>query len=297
MNNNKIGIFDSGIGGVTVLKEIIKILPNEKYIYYSDSKNNPYGDKSDDEILKICDKIVSNFINENCKAIVIACNTASAKASKKLREKYPNKPIIAIEPAYKMVHDFAYDETSLVMATKGTIESEKFHKLYEKYNNHKTYLLACPGLADIIEEGNKEKIKEYLKENLSKYSGKVDNVVLGCTHYPLIQDEIREILGNVKFFNGAPNLAKHLKDVLKENELLSDFSVNTFNADNSINDNNKNDNNGKKEIVNTSIEEFNDLKNNDIKVNKNFKYNIDFIDSSNSEFKKKRFYSYLMVTD
>ena len=217
-----IGIFDSGIGGVTVLKEIIKILPNENYIYYSDSKNNPYGDKTDEEIFNICDKIVKKFIEKKCKAIVIACNTASAKSAKQLRKKYPKQIIIAIEPAYKMVHDFAYEKSTIVMATKGTIESEKFHRLYKKYDNHKTYLLPCKGLADIIEEGNKEKIQKYLKENLSEYVGKVENVVLGCTHYPLIQEEIAQVLGNVKFFNGAPNLAKHLKNVLKQDNLISD---------------------------------------------------------------------------
>lgn len=221
MNNNMIGIFDSGIGGVTVLKEILKILPNENYIYYSDSKNNPYGDKSDEEIFNMCDRIVMKFIEQKCKAVVIACNTASAKAAKKLREKYPEEIIIAIEPAYKMVHDFAYEKPTLVMATKGTIESEKFHKLYEKYDNHKTYLMACKGLADIIEEGNEEKIQKYLKENLDEYVGKVENVVLGCTHYPLVQEQIKQVLGNVKFFNGAPNLAKHLKDVLEENNLIN----------------------------------------------------------------------------
>ena len=163
-----IGIFDSGIGGVTVLKEIIKIMPNENYIYYSDSKNNPYGDKTDEEIFNMCDKIVKEFIKEKCKAIVIACNTASAKAASKLREKYPEEIIIAIEPAYKMVHDFAYEKPTLVMATKGTIESEKFHKLYEKYDNHKTYLMACKGLADIIEEGNEEKIQKNVCKTIDK---------------------------------------------------------------------------------------------------------------------------------
>ncbi len=93
MEHKKIGIFDSGIGGVTVLKEIVKILPNEEYIYYSDSKNNPYGDKNDEEILKICDNIVEILIKENCKIIVIACNTASAKAVKYLREKYARNTI------------------------------------------------------------------------------------------------------------------------------------------------------------------------------------------------------------
>lgn len=249
MNNNEsIGIFDSGIGGATVLKEILKKLPNENYIYYSDSKNNPYGDKTDEEIFDMSDKIVKKFIENKCKAIVIACNTASAKAAKQLREKYPEQIIIAIEPAYKMVHDFAYEKPTLVMATKGTIESEKFHKLYEKYDNHKTYLLACKGLADIIEEGNETKIKNYLEENLSEYKDKIENIVLGCTHYPLIQEQIQEVLGNVKFFNGAPNLAKHLKDVLEDNNLL-----------------NKTQENGK----------------------------INFIDSSNSELKKERFFEYL----
>lgn len=220
-NKESIGIFDSGIGGVTVLKEILKILPNENYIYYSDSKNNPYGDKTDEEILNICNKIVKQFIQKNCKAIVIACNTASAKTAKQLREKYKEQIIIAIEPAYKMVYDYAYQKPTLIMATKGTIESEKFHKLYEKYNNNKTYLLSCKGLADIIEQGNKEKIHKYLQKNLSQYIGKVENVVLGCTHYPLIQEEIKEILGNVKFFNGASSLAKHLKEVLEAKNLIN----------------------------------------------------------------------------
>lgn len=248
MNNNEIGIFDSGIGGVTVLKEILKVLPNENYIYYSDSKNNPYGDKTDEEIFSICDKIVKEFIKKECKAIVIACNTASAKSAKRLREKYPQETIIAIEPAYKMVHDFAYEKTTLVMATKGTIESEKFHKLYEKYDNHKTYLMACQGLADIIEEGNSERIKNYLKENLSEYVGKVHNVVLGCTHYPLIKKQIKEVLGDVEFFNGAESLAKHLKDILEEKDLIS---------------NSKN------------------------------KGTVEFLDSSNSEYKKERFFKYI----
>lgn len=173
-----IGIFDSGIGGVTVLKEIIKILPDEDYIYYSDSKNNPYGDKSEKEIKQICDKIVNFLINKKCKVIVIACNTATAKAVSYLRERYKDIPIIAIEPAYKMVYDHSYEEYTLVMATKGTIESEKFNLLYHTYDNKKTELLPCVGLAEIIECGNEEKLKKYLKEKLENYKGKVKNIVL-----------------------------------------------------------------------------------------------------------------------
>ena len=216
----KIGVFDSGIGGVTVLKEIVKILPNEDYIYYSDSKNNPYGDKKDEEIIELCVNIVNYFIERNCKAIVIACNTASAKAAQYLRSKYSQIPIIAIEPAYKMVYDYSYEDVTLIMATKGTIESEKFNLLFKKYDNHKTYLLPCIGLADLIENGNEDEIKKYLKNNLEIYKGRVKNVVLGCTHYPLIQNEIKEVLGDVKFFNGAPNLAIHLKNILNEKDLL-----------------------------------------------------------------------------
>ena len=222
MNKNEaIGIFDSGIGGVTVLKEILKILPNEDYIYYSDSRNNPYGDKSDKKINELCEHIVKLFIKQKCKAIVIACNTASAKSAQYLRKMYANIPFIAIEPAYKMVYDYAYSEPTLVMATKGTIESEKFNLLYHTYDNHKTILLSCVGLADIIEEGNEKKIKAYLKEHLEPYKGKVKNVVLGCTHYPLIQDEIQDVLGQVTFFNGAPYLAKHLNEVLEEKDLIN----------------------------------------------------------------------------
>ena len=217
----KIGIFDSGIGGVTVLKEIIKILPYENYIYYSDSKNNPYGDKTDKEIQDICDNIVRYLIDKNCKTIVIACNTASTRAVDFLREKYPEMTFVAIEPAYKMVYDYSYEKPTLVMATKGTIESEKFNLLLKKYDNHKTYILSCIGLADIIEQGNEDLVKKYLIENIGMYKGKVKNVVLGCTHYPLIQKEIEEVLGHVEFFNGAPSLAKHLKKVLEQNNLLN----------------------------------------------------------------------------
>ncbi len=216
-----VGFLDSGIGGSTVLSESLALLPNENYVFFSDSANCPYGDKSDEAIIERCDKIISVLIEKyDCKAIVIACNTASAKASAFLREKYA-LPIIAIEPAYKMVYDRNPNGFTLVMATKGTLESEKFHKLYYKYNNHKTALIACVGLADIIEQGDKTRLENYLDETLNEYKGKVQNVVLGCTHYPLAKNEIQKVLGEVEFFNGANGVSRQLKRVLEENGLLS----------------------------------------------------------------------------
>lgn len=227
-----IGVFDSGIGGITVLKELIKILPNEDYIYYSDSKNNPYGDKTNEEIIELSDRIVKYLIDRGCKIIVIACNTASAISKEYLRNKY-SIPIVAIEPAYKLVVN---NEKTLVMATKATINSEKFHKLFDAYDNHNTTLLPCPGLADLIEEGNKNKIKEYLENKLKDYKD-VKNVVLGCTHYPLIKDEIKKVIKNANFYDGSLGVAKHTKEILEKNSLIENREGNILFIDSSNNKN------------------------------------------------------------
>ncbi len=204
-----IGIIDSGIGGVSVLREILKQGINANFIYYSDSKNNPYGDKSNDEVYSIVKDIVNFLLEKGCVAIVIACNTASAMCVKRLREEYPDTIFIAIEPAYKMVHDYNPKGKTLVMATKGTLASEKFLALFNKYDNNRTILLPCSGLAELIEEGNEVKIDRYLDDNLSRYKD-IDNVVLGCTHYPLIKDNIRKVLGDIKFFDGSLGVSKEL---------------------------------------------------------------------------------------
>lgn len=224
MSSSKaIGFLDSGIGGISVLRKTVKILPNEDYFFFSDSINNPYGDKDDETIIARCDELVDMMVNQkSCKAIVLACNTASAKAAGYLREKYPQIPIIAIEPAYKMVHDKNPDGFTLVMATRGTLESEKFHKLFYTYYNNNTSLLACVGLADLIEQERKNDLKEYLEKNLNAYKGRVANVVLGCTHYPLAKAEIKEVLGDVNFFDGADGVSRQLKRVLTEKDLLND---------------------------------------------------------------------------
>ena len=213
-----IGVFDSGIGGATVFREILKLLPNYKYIYYSDSLNNPYGEKTDVELYKIVKTIVDYLIDRKVSIIVIACNTASAKCVKKLREEYKDITFIATEPAYKMVHDYNVNGKTIVMATKGTIESEKFLALYHKYDNHKTILKPCIGLAELIEKNKMEEVDKYLIANLGEYK-QIENVVLGCTHYPLIKDNIRKVLGNVKFFDGSAGIANELKRKIKEKDI------------------------------------------------------------------------------
>lgn len=214
-----IGIFDSGIGGATVLHELLKVLPLEDYLYYADELHAPYGDKTKEELEKYTSEVVEYLIEKNCKIIVIACNTASACCKEYLRKKY-KIPIVAIEPAYKMIHDKNKNSKTLIMATNGTIHSKPFQELLQKYDNQNTVVCSCSGLADLIEENNKEKIDAYLKERLDNYSG-IESVVLGCTHYPLIKEEITKVLGKVKFYDGSRGVSLQTKKILTDNNLLN----------------------------------------------------------------------------
>lgn len=208
----KIGIFDSGIGGTTVLKELLEFLPDEQYIYYSDSKNNPYGSKTHAEIEALSLAATNFLLSHGCEIIVIACNTASAEAAGFLRAQFESVPIFAIQPAIKQVYDSSDSEKyTLAMATAATLGSSKFQELIKNYPIKNLVALDCNGLAELIEAGDENGVKEFLKEKLGSYKGQAENVVLGCTHYPLVSKSIREILGgNTKFFNGAKGLARNL---------------------------------------------------------------------------------------
>ena len=235
MMNTNIGVLDSGIGGVTVLRECLKVASNFKYFYYSDSIHNPYGDKSREDVIEYCVDIVKFFIQKGCNIIIIACNTASAIAVNYLRDKYKDIYFIAIEPAVKLVYDSSCEGT-LIMATKGTMDSEKFHILYDKYHHDNFYLLSCPGLANLIECGNKKLIKEYLSTYLSNYKDLVSNVVLGCTHYPLIKDDISDVLGNVRFYDGSVGVSRQLIKIINENNFLSNgvSGINFYDSSKSV---------------------------------------------------------------
>lgn len=219
---NKIGVFDSGIGGLTTLSEIIKLLPNENYIFYADSKNNPYGEKTFKELYKIVTNIVDYLIKRKVKIIVIACNTATTKCIEKLRRDYPNMIFVGTEPAVKVACDKGYKNT-LVMATPGTIKSERLHKLIKvnKKKDQHIYLLPCEGLANAIETHNEKEVDKLLKKFLSKYKN-IDSVVLGCTHYPHIKNKVQEYFKDAEIIDGNLGVAKRVKYLLEENNLLND---------------------------------------------------------------------------
>jgi len=224
MNNNPIGVFDSGIGGLTVLKEIIEILPNEKYIYYADTDNVPYGTKPKEEVKKYINEAVEFLISRNVKAIVIACNTATSIAVKELREKY-TIPIIGIEPAVKPAVENRGNKKVLIMATPTTIKEEKLKYLLENLNA-KEYvdLIAMPKLVEFAENKDfeSEDAKEYIQEQLKKYNLEdYSELVLGCTHFPFFKEILLKIFPEgTQIIDGSKGVANRLKNVLEENDLL-----------------------------------------------------------------------------
>jgi len=211
----KIGVLDSGIGGVSVLKELIYDIPNATYFYLSDSKNNPYGDKTEEEIKKIVFENVEFLLSKNCKMIVIACNTATAVAIDDLRKEYPNITFIATEPAIKMAYDEKPNGKTLLLATKLTLECERVKGLMNKYKIEDLNIYPCTGLADLIENKRIEEAKEYINKNLANYKD-IDTIILGCTHYPLIKKEFEKFFPNAKVIDGSKGIAKQTKRKLEE---------------------------------------------------------------------------------
>lgn len=226
--NKKIGVLDSGIGGTTVLDKMVELLPNEEYVYYKDTKNNPYGEKSEEELYKIVKGIVTFLINKkNCKMIVLACNTATTKCMKKLRKEFPDMLFVGTVPAVKVACDNHYKHT-LVLATPATIDSERMAELVKdnKKDDQEMILYPCPGLADAIEKERKDKIIQILKKIKQEMQDKkIDSIVLGCTHYPLIKDQIKEYFPNVMLLDGSFGVAQEVKRQLESHNLLSQTST------------------------------------------------------------------------
>lgn len=223
-----IAVFDSGVGGISVLKELVKILPNENYIYFGDSKNAPYGMKTKEEVKALTMNCAQMLFDKGAKALVVACNTATSAAVRALREMYPDIPIVGIEPAVKPAVSMKEHPTVLVMATPMTIREEKFRTLMNRYVEQGEIIpLPCPGLMDFVERGDlhSDNFRKYLEELLYEYKdGRVDAAVLGCTHYPFAKDLIQEILGDeVSIFDGGEGTAREMKRRLAEAGLLNEM--------------------------------------------------------------------------
>ena len=221
--NKKIGVFDSGLGGLSILKELVKLLPNEDYLFYEDSINNPYGQKSEEELLKIVDNVVKILLKKDCKIIVIACNTATTSCMKKLREMYPDVIFVGTVPAIKVAYDNGYKNT-IILSTPYTMSSKRVEELIHDYHNPDQNIINISGenLANLIELDKKSEIMELLNRVLGEYKDKADSLVLGCTHYSLIKEEINSVLPNTVLLDGCIGVSKEVKHQLEMNNLLND---------------------------------------------------------------------------
>ncbi|MBR6187207.1 MAG: glutamate racemase [Clostridia bacterium] len=207
-----IGIFDSGVGGISVLKEAVRQMPREHFIFFGDTKNAPYGTKSKEDVLNLCRGIVEMLLQKGCKAIVIACNTATSAAAAFLRAEYASLPIIGMEPALKPASLIRQDGIVLSLATPGTIAGEKYAHLYALYGEG-VASLPCPGLMEFAERGELagERLNRYLRELFAPYSDqKVEAVVLGCTHYVFLKDAIQAFFPGVPLIDGNEGTVRQL---------------------------------------------------------------------------------------
>ncbi len=217
-----IAVFDSGVGGISVLRALVCALPEENFLYFGDSKNAPYGTKSAEEVKNLTHQAADMLFDRGAKALVVACNTATAAAIDSLRQSYPDKIIIGIEPAVKVAADHFPKGRVGVLATPVTLREEKFAHLAESFPDMTIYPIGLGQLAEMIERGEKgETISSYLRDALDPLKDKLDAVVLGCTHYPLILDIFTEILGEkVAILDGSLGTAKQTKRRLQEAGLL-----------------------------------------------------------------------------
>lgn len=228
MDNSPIGIFDSGLGGLSVWREVQKQLPNEQIIYFADSLHCPYGRKKQDEIIDLSCSIVDKLISLGCKLIVVACNTATAAAIDVLRHKY-QLPFVGMEPAIKQAALHTQTKRVAVLATKGTFDGRLYKATSEKYAHDIDVMVQIgDGLVELVETNRYETddaynlLKQYVEPMVKN---NVDQIVLGCTHYPFFKPQIEKIVGNnVTVIDPAPAVVKHVNDILLEYNIKSNAS-------------------------------------------------------------------------
>lgn len=221
-----IGFIDSGLGGLSVLKEAVKLMPAEDFIYYGDSANAPYGTKTTAEIRRLTFQAAEYLISKGIKGLAIACNTATGAAVKELRAAYPQLPVVGIEPAVKPAARMSRGGTILVLATPMTIKQDKFKNLVARYSNEAHIVpVPCEGLMEFVERGNLDSsvLDKYFSEHLMPYLAEdTETVVLGCTHYPFLRPNLKDFLGerDIKIIDGSRGTSAELRRRLEEKGLL-----------------------------------------------------------------------------
>ena len=224
-NMRPIGVFDSGVGGVSVLRELVRLMPQEHYLYFGDSANAPYGEKTTEQVRQLTMAAAERLIKRGVKALVVACKTATSAAIHVLREKYPDMVVIGIEPALKVAADRFPKGNIGVMATSVTLREEKFQHQTERFPDARIYPIPAPGLVEKIEGGllKDKQTYELLEKLLLPYQGRLDALVLGCTHYPFAAALIGEILGpETVLLDGGAGTARQTKRCLEAAGLLNE---------------------------------------------------------------------------
>ncbi len=217
---NPVGVFDSGVGGISTLAALTRELPGEIFHYFGDTKNAPYGTRSTEEVIRLVQDVVERLMEDRIKALVIACNTATGAAAATLRSQM-QIPIIGMEPALKPAEEAWRGGKILVMATPLTLRQQKFLSLMQRFGAH-AVLQACPGLMELVETENDRGAKEYLDRMFGAWDlDEIDAVVLGCTHYVFLKPMIREMLPErIRITDGNAGTARQLRRVLEERGLL-----------------------------------------------------------------------------
>lgn len=215
-----IGVFDSGVGGISALQAMVRLLPREHFIYFGDTANAPYGTKATEEVIACVRQVTDRLLARNIKALVIACNTATGAAAATLRRELVI-PVIGMEPALKPASEVRQSGEILVLATPLALHQEKFNKLMDKYGEG-AVRVPCTGLMELVEQENWEGAKSYLQEVFALYDlRRVDAVVLGCTHYVFLKDMIRKMLPDrIVITEGSEGTAHQLRRVLARGRLL-----------------------------------------------------------------------------
>ena len=216
-----IGVFDSGVGGVSVLRELVRQLPRERFIYYGDNKNAPYGTRSEEEIRALSLDVAKWLLGRDIKAMLVACNTATSAAIQTLRERL-SIPVVGMEPALKPAYELHAEGKILVLATPATLRQAKFHRLYARYGEH-AVALPCPELVEFVESGRCEgdEIDAYLARRFEAVRGeKLAAAVLGCTHFIFLTRALAKALPGVPLLDGNEGSARRLEYLLRENGTL-----------------------------------------------------------------------------